>query len=57
MDPCDTTEPYEIVKSLKVSNVVAVGDGWSSQVNQNAVWNVNWKSETAECVVFSGSIV
>jgi hypothetical protein len=55
LDPTDLTLAYDILKSVVVPNIVTVGDSWSSTVNQNGSWNINFRSDTAECVVYSGS--
>jgi len=54
-DPCDTTVPYTVLKTVYVPNITVVGDAWSAVVNQNSTWNINFRSNTAECVVYSGS--
>lgn len=54
-DPCDSTVPYTVLKSVYVPNITVVGDAWSAVVNQNATWNVNFKSVTAQCVIYSGA--
>lgn len=55
-DPCDSTVPYTIVKTVYLDNIVVTGDSWTSNVNQNAVQNFNYKSTTGHCVVYSGSM-
>lgn len=55
-DPCDDTLPYTVVKTVYIPNVVVVGDTYTSNVNQNATQTFNWKSFTAECIIFSGSM-
>jgi hypothetical protein len=55
LDPCDTTSPFTVLKTVYVPEVVVVGDSYTSNVNQNASQVFNWRSNTAECYVYSGS--
>ncbi len=55
-DPCDDTSPVTILKTILIPNVVVVGDTYTSNVNQNATQTFNWKSFTAECIIYSGSV-
>lgn len=52
-DPCDNT----LLKTVYIPEVVLTGDSYSSTVNQNASHTLNWKSNTAECWVYSGARV
>lgn len=54
-DPCDTSVPYTVLKTVYVPDITIVGDAWSSVVNQNSTWNINFKSRTAQCIVYSGA--
>lgn len=54
-DPCDATSPYTVLKTVYVPNITVVGDAWSAVVNQNTTWNISFRSNTAQCVVYSGS--
>lgn len=56
IDPCDTTAPYDVKKSVYLDSIVVTGDSYSSTVNQNAVQTFNFKSTTAHCVVYSGTM-
>jgi len=51
-DPCD---PLVVVKTVRIPELVLTGDSYASTVNQNATHTFNWKSNTAECIVFSGA--
>jgi hypothetical protein len=51
-DPCDDTS---VLKTVYIPEIVLTGDSYSSNVNQNAAHTFNWRSNTAECLVFSGS--
>lgn len=55
LDPCDTTSPYTVLKTVYVPEIVVVGDSYTSNVNQNASQVFNWRSNTAQCFVYSGS--
>src|SRR3990172_9625271 len=48
-DPCDVDA---ILKTIYIPELIVTGDSYSSNVNQNASQVFNWKSNTAECVVF-----
>jgi hypothetical protein len=54
-DPCDTTSPYTVLKTVYLDSITVVGDSYTSNVNQNAQQTFNWKSTTAHCVVYSGA--
>lgn len=48
---CDDT----VLKTIYIPELVLTGDSYSSTVNQNATLTLNWKSDTAECIIYSGS--
>lgn len=50
-DPCNDT----LLKTVRIPALVLTGDSYTSNVNQNASHTLNWKSNTAECIVFSGA--
>jgi hypothetical protein len=54
LDPCDNTNTT-VLKTVYIPNVTIAGDAFSSNVNQNAQQTFNWRSDTAQCVVYSGS--
>jgi len=54
LDPCDSTVPYTVLKTVYIPQITIVGDSFASTVNQNATQTFNFKSVTAECLVFSG---
>jgi len=51
-DPCDDTV---ILKTVYIPELILTGDSYASTVNQNATHTFNWKSNTAECIVYSGA--
>lgn len=53
LDPCDRDTT---LKSIKIPTLVLTGDNYTSNVNQNATMTLNFKSNTAECVVYSGAV-
>jgi hypothetical protein len=57
LDPCDTTSPYTVLKTVYVDRIIPVGESWTSNVNNNATQTWNWKSTTAHLVVYSGGVV
>jgi hypothetical protein len=56
LDPCDTTLPYTVLKTVYVDSIIPVGESWTSNVNNNATQTFNWRSTTAHLVVYSGSM-
>ena len=56
VDPCDTTDPYEVLKTVYVPSIIIVGDSYTANVNNNVSQVFNFKSEFGTCVVYSGSI-
>jgi hypothetical protein len=55
LDPCDTTLPYTVLKTVYVDSIIPVGESWTSNVNNNATQTFNWRSTTAHLVVYSGA--
>lgn len=51
-DPCDDS----LLKTVYIPELVLTGDSYSSTVNQNASYTLNWKSNTAQCIVYSGAM-
>jgi len=51
-DPCDNTL---LLKTVYIPQLVLTGDSYASSVNQNATYTLNWKSNTAECIIYSGA--
>jgi hypothetical protein len=55
LDPCDTTLPYTVMKSVYLPSITIVGDAYSDSVNGNAQEVFNWQSADAHCIVYSGA--
>lgn len=55
-DPCDTTNPYTVLKTVYVPSITIVGDSYTSNVNNNATQTFNFKSLDAQCVIYSGAM-
>jgi hypothetical protein len=55
LDPCATTLPYTIVKSIYIDSLSVTGDTYAGNVNQNTTLNFNWKSSTGHCRIYSGA--
>lgn len=55
VDPCDTSAPYTVLKTVVVSGIIVTGDAYTSNVNNNATQTFNWKSEAGTLIVYSGS--
>lgn len=54
LDPCDTSNTT-VLKTVYIPKLVLTGDSYTANINQNAQQVFNWKSDTAECLVFSGA--
>jgi hypothetical protein len=55
LDPCDTTYPYDVIKTIYLDGIEIVGDSYSLSVNQNASLAFNYKSTTGHCAIYSGA--
>ena len=51
-DPCDDAT---LLKTVSIPELILTGDSYASTVNQNATHTFNWKSNTAQCIVYSGA--
>ena len=56
VDPCDTTVPLTVLKTVYIPDITIVGDSWTSNVNNNATQTFNWRSVDAQCIVYSGAM-
>ena len=54
-DPTDGTAPYGILKTVYIPQINVIGDSYTSNVNNNAVQTWNWRSNDAQCIVYSGA--
>jgi len=55
IDPCDTTLPYTVLKTIYIPTITIVGDSFTSNVNGNASQTFNFKSSDAQCIIYSGA--
>lgn len=55
IDPCDITDPYTVLKTVYIPDITVVGDGYTSNVNGNASQTFNFRSATAQCLIYSGA--
>lgn len=55
LDPCDTTLPYTVEKTVYLDGIEIVGDSYTGTVNQNTTVTFNWRSTTGHLVVYSGA--
>jgi hypothetical protein len=55
VDPCDTSSPYEVLKTVYIPSIIIVGDSYTANVNNNVSQVFNFKSEFGTCVVYSGA--
>jgi hypothetical protein len=54
LDPCDSSAPYTVLKTIVVPNIMIVGDSYTVNVNQNVQQAFNFRSATGELLVYSG---
>ena len=55
MDPCDTSVPYTILKTVHIPKITIVGDSYTANVNGNASQVFNFRSADAQCIIYSGA--
>lgn len=54
-DPCDTSASGTLLKTVYIPSLLITGDSYTSNINDNAQQVINWRSSTAECIVYSGA--
>jgi len=52
-DPCDATV---VLKTVYLDDISMVGDGYAVNVNGQAQWAINYRSNTGHLVVYSGAM-
>jgi hypothetical protein len=57
VDPCDTSVPYTVLKTVRIPSISIVGDAFTSNVNNNATQSFNYRSLDAQCIIYSGAYV
>ena len=55
VDPCDDTVPYTVLKTIVLPSITITGDGYTSNVNNNAQVTYNFRSLDAQLIVYSGA--
>ena len=55
-DPADKVEPFEILKTLYIPDLIITSEGVTSNVNANASQTFDYKSKTGELKIYSGSM-
>jgi len=55
-NPADKTQPFEVVKTVYIPEIVITSEGFTSNVNTNATQTFDYKSEDGDVIVYSGSI-
>lgn len=53
-DPADKVEPFDVLKTIFIPDLVVTSEGFTSNVNANAQQTFDIKSLTGELLVFSG---
>jgi len=54
--PTDTTEPYSVIKTLYMPEIVITSEGFTSNVNQNAQQTFDYKSRTGELIIYENAM-
>jgi hypothetical protein len=54
-DPCDTTSPYTVLKTIYLDSISPTGDAYSVNVNQDLQYTIPFKSTTSTLTVYSGA--
>ena len=54
--PTDTTEPYSVIKTLYMPEIVITSEGFTSNVNQNAQQTFDYKSRTGELIIYENDM-
>lgn len=56
VDPCDDDGVPSVLKTVHIPSITITSDGYTSNVNNNASQTFNFKSLTAECIIYSGAM-
>jgi hypothetical protein len=56
LDPCDSTPPYTVFKTLYLEGIAITGDAYTANVNNNATQTFNFRSVSASLTVYSGAM-
>lgn len=56
VDPADSSSPFTVLKTIDIPEITIAGDSYTQNVNENAQQVFNFRSTTAECVIYSGTI-
>lgn len=56
-DPCDTDDPYTVLKTIYIPDIHIDGESFASNVNNNATQTFNWRSINSQCIIYSGARV
>jgi hypothetical protein len=57
LDPCDAVAPFNtVLKTVYLDSIIVTNEGYTSNVNNNASVTYNFRSTTANCVIYSGSM-
>jgi len=55
IDPCDVEAPYTVLKTIYIPNISVQGDSFVANVNSNITQTFNYKSNDAQCIIYSGA--
>lgn len=56
VDPCDEGADPVVLKTIVVPEITVTSDAYTVNVNDNANIAFNWRSDTAECIIYSGAV-
>lgn len=57
VDPCDDVGAPTVLKTVSLPSISITSDGYTSNVNDNAQQTFNFRSEDAQCIIYSGAMV
>lgn len=56
VDPCDDVGTPTVLKTVHIPSITITSDGYTSNVNNNATQTFNFRSLTAQCIIYSGEM-
>jgi hypothetical protein len=57
VDPCDDVGAPTVLKTISLPSISITSDGYTSNVNDNAQQTFSFRSEDAQCIIYSGAMV
>jgi hypothetical protein len=57
VDPCDEIGAPTVLKTVRIPEAIITSDGYTVNVQDNAQIAFNFRSDTAQCIIYSGEYV